>query len=157
MISLKTSPIRLVRVIIPVLIVFSFSQAVYKAEPAYAKDKSSASKKADPALKSVHESYSKGNYREALNKLANMPQTDMTHYYAGLSYQGLNQLSSAASEYQWVATYSKNERLRTNAQSALSTVQRYASRRTYSGNGNNFARVAAATHAPAAKPTVRRG
>ncbi|MBZ0189034.1 MAG: hypothetical protein K8F91_22505, partial [Candidatus Obscuribacterales bacterium] len=102
-------------------------------------------------------SYSKGNYREALNQISAMPQTDMTHYYAGLSYQGLNQLNSASSEYQWVVTYSRNERLRANAQSALLTVQRYASRRTYSGNGNNFARVAAATHAPAAKSTARRG
>ncbi|MGD9685062.1 MAG: hypothetical protein AB7W16_28170 [Candidatus Obscuribacterales bacterium] len=113
------------------------------AQPADARAKrkagSSATKKSNPvaneAMRSVHQSYTQGRYRDALDKIAVMPPSDLTHYYAGLCYQGQGQLRSAASEFQWVASYSKNPRLQANAAAALNSVSRYASRRTYTGNG----------------------
>lgn len=131
-------------------------------EPAEAKAKRKASSSAtrqnssiaNEAMKSVHQSYTQGRYRDALDKIAIMPPSDITHYYAGLCYQGQGQLQSAASEFQWVASYSKNPRLQANATAALDSVSRYASRRTYSGNGNNYSRVASTTHSA---PVRRRG
>jgi len=127
------------------------------AQPACAKAKrkasSSATKQnssfANEAMKSVHQSYTQGRYRDALDKIAAMPPSDITHYYAGLCYQGQGQLQSASSEFQWVASYSKNPRLQANATAALNSVSRYASRRTYTGNGNNYSRVASNHSAPA--------
>ncbi|MCA9803834.1 MAG: hypothetical protein KC777_17810 [Cyanobacteria bacterium HKST-UBA02] len=132
------------------------------AQPAEAKAKRKASSSsvqknssiASQAMRSVHQSYTQGRYRDALDKIAAMPPSDMTHYYAGLCYQGQGQLRSAASEFQWVASYSKNPGLQANASAALNSVSRYAARRTYTGNGNNYSRVASAHHSA---PVRRRG
>ncbi|HMP52740.1 MAG TPA: hypothetical protein PKD05_14395 [Candidatus Melainabacteria bacterium] len=106
--------------------------------PARAKD--SASKSDGPSIKAVHTLYSSGQYKDALKLIGKMPQSDLTHYYSGLSYQGLNQTSRASAEYNWVVSYSKNEKLRQNASRALKSVRSYSRARTYAGNGNVYAR-----------------
>ncbi len=94
--------------------------------------------------------YKDGKYRDALEKLAGMPQTDVNHYYKGLCYQGQGQLQQAKTEYAWVAYYSKDPKMKANARRAIDAVSRYASARTYKGQGNYFAqRTAAAASSPA--------
>ncbi|MCB9468263.1 MAG: hypothetical protein H6677_08265 [Candidatus Obscuribacterales bacterium] len=102
--------------------------------------KDSASGKSGPSMKAVHNLYSSGQYKDALKLIGKMPQSDLTHYYSGLSYQGLNQTSRASAEYNWVVSYSKNAQLRQNASRALKSVRSYSRARTYSGNGNVYAR-----------------
>ncbi len=63
---------------------------------------------------------------------------DKTHYYMALCYHNLNQTQRAIEHYSWVATYSKDPTLKYQAQVGYAQVARYASHRTYSGNGNNF-------------------
>ncbi len=63
---------------------------------------------------------------------------DKTHYYIALCYHNLNQTQRAIEHYSWVATYSKDPTLKYKAQLGYAQVAKYASHRTYSGNGNNF-------------------
>ncbi len=95
----------------------------------------------DPAIKEVKEHYAAGRWKDALKKIATMKPNELTHYYTGLCYQGQNQLSKAASEFQWIATYGKDPRLKYNAQIILNSLSAYASHRTYNGQGNVFARA----------------
>lgn len=96
-----------------------------------------------PSLESVKLSYKNGRWREALDTIAKLAPTDKTHYYAGLCYQGQGQLRAAVSEFQWVASYSKDPLLKYNASRALIAVGGYArARGGYQGQGNNFARPA---------------
>lgn len=95
----------------------------------------------DPAIKEVKAAYDAGRWKEALKKIATMKPTELTHYYTGLCYQGQNQLAKAASEFQWIATYGKDPRLKYNAQVILNSLQAYSTRRTYQGQGNIFART----------------
>lgn len=95
------------------------------------------------SLKKVNQLYRAGRYKQALEETKKLPESDLKHYYAGLSYHGLNQTSMASNEYSWVMNYSRNPRLRRNAGNALKTVSSYSQSRTYQGNGNVYARYSA--------------
>lgn len=96
-----------------------------------------------PTMESVKVSYKNGRWKEALDTIAQLKPTDMTHYYAGLCYQGQGQLQAAVGEFQGVASYSKEPLLKYNASRALIAVGNYSrTRATYQGQGNNFARTA---------------
>lgn len=95
----------------------------------------------DPAVKAMKADYDAGRWKDALNKIAKMKPTELTHYYTGLCYQGQNQLARAASEFQWIAAYGKDPRLKYNSQVILNSLQAYSTRRTYQGQGNIFART----------------
>ena len=69
-----------------------------------------------------------------------VPSDAQTHYYMGLCYQGMNQMSLAKQEYSWVASSSNNAMLRTQSQQALANLGRYQTTRSGS--------VAAAPPAP---------
>ncbi len=96
--------------------------------------------------------YTQGKYRDCLNIIESGRPSELTHYYAGLCYQGQGQLSRANSEFQWAASYAKDPLIRYNAQMALQSVSSYAKSRTYAGQGNNFARTAGG-----GRGAVRRG
>lgn len=95
----------------------------------------------DPAIKEVKAFYDAGRWKDALDKIATMKPSELTHYYTGLCYQGQNQLAKAATEFQWIATYGKDQRLKYNAQIILNSLSAYSTRRTYQGQGNIFART----------------
>ncbi len=97
--------------------------------------------KALPPMTQVKVFYKQGKYFDALKTLAQIKPNELTHYYAGLCYQGQGQLQKAAAEFGYVASIAKDPMVKYNAQSALSAVSSYASRRTYSGQGNAFARA----------------
>lgn len=60
---------------------------------------------------------------------------DETHYYLAQCYQGQNQTVLAQMHYQWVASNSKNARLRQYAGIANEQLAYYQAHRTYSGQG----------------------
>jgi len=88
-----------------------------------------------------------GKYKEALEKFDKLDRTgwccDKVHYYMGLCSHNLNQLQAAEKNYLVVYRFSKDPILRYNAQVGYHQVQKYASSRTYSGQGNNFDRLIA--------------
>jgi hypothetical protein len=84
--------------------------------------------------------YKLGKYRDALAVIAKMKPTELTHYYTGLCYQGQGQLSQAAQSFNYTASIAKDQAIRYNAQAAQRAVAAYARGRTYSGQGNSFAR-----------------
>lgn len=95
----------------------------------------------DPAIKEVKEHYTAGRWKDALKKIATMKPNDLTHYYTGLCYQGQNQVAKAAMEFQWIATYGKDPKLKYNSQVILNSLSAYSSSRRYAGQGNEFSRV----------------
>lgn len=66
---------------------------------------------------------------------------DKTHYYMGLCKHNMNQTQEAAQHYQVVYNFSKDPQLRYLASVGYSQVAKYARSRTYSGQGNFFARL----------------
>ncbi len=128
---------------------FSFDLQVEAKSKAKANAKNNQSKSTstsqlnynDPAIKEVKAAYDAGRWKAALDIIATMKPTELTHYYTGLCYQGQNQLAKAASEFQWIATYGKDPRLKYNAQVILNSLSAYSTRRTYQGQGNLFART----------------
>lgn len=96
------------------------------------------------AMDGAIQDYNARKYSDCLAKCQQALKTgqnpDQVHYYMGLCYQGLSQVNTARSEYMWVYQYSKNYGLRSNAYTAIQNLERYASRRTYEGNGNSFDR-----------------
>lgn len=102
--------------------------------------------------------YKQGKFRDGLNLIATMKPTELTHYYAGLCYQGQGQLKQAAYEFNIAANHAKDPMVRYNAQLALQSVDNYARSRTYAGQGNSFARApAAASRGGGGGGAVRRG
>lgn len=83
--------------------------------------------------------YKQGKYRDALNVIASMKQSELTYYYAGLCYQGQGQLAKAAQAFAYTASVAKDPTIRYNAQVAQRAVASYARGRTYAGQGNMFA------------------
>ena len=61
------------------------------------------------------------------------PSDASSHYYMGLCYHYLNQVGSAVQQYQWVASYSHDSRLRAQALNALQQLGRYQATRTSQG------------------------
>lgn len=87
--------------------------------------------------------YRAGKYRDALALIAKMKQSELTHYYTGLCYQGQGQLAQAAQEFNFTASIARDPKLKYNAQVAQRAVAAYASNRTYKGQGNFFAKTVA--------------
>jgi len=116
--------------------------AVAKPQAAAQKTAPPAVSKALPAITQIKMLYKQGKFRDALNIIATQKPTELTHYYAGLCYQGQGQLKQAAYEFNYVASYAKDPMVKYNATIALRSVNSYASARTYTGQGNTFARVA---------------
>lgn len=73
--------------------------------------------------------------------------TDKIHYYMALCLHNLNQTQAAAQHYQVVYNFSKDKQLKYLAAVGYGQVAKYANNRTYSGQGNLFAKV---TDGPAA-------
>lgn len=92
--------------------------------------------------------YNSRQYSQALSQFQTVnrsnPSDASTHYYMGLCYQYLSQMSSAQQEYAWVYTYSTDQTLRYNAYQALQQIQQWSSHRAYQGQGNNFQRISKA-------------
>jgi thiol-disulfide isomerase/thioredoxin len=72
--------------------------------------------------------YQQHQYKIALNKFscaaAQSPRDPVTHYYLGLCYQGMNQMSLARQEFAYVANFGSGP-LRTQAAAALQNLGHY--------------------------------
>jgi hypothetical protein len=88
--------------------------------------------------------YRAGKYRDALALISKMKQSELTHYYTGLCYQGQGQLAQAAQQFGFTASIARDPKIKYNAQVAQRAVASYASNRTYKGQGNFFAKTVAA-------------
>lgn len=114
------------------------SMAICLLCPAFAAPLTTVSK-FDEAVKS----YKDKKYSQSLSQLQKLHDggmcTDTIHYYMGLCYQSLNQISAAKQEYETVAK-GKTPALRANAETALAGLNQWSQHRSYQGNGNNFAR-----------------
>lgn len=86
--------------------------------------------------------YNEKQYSLALSELKQdldkNPHDVTAHYYAGLCYQSLAQISAAKAEYNFVYAHSKDYNLRYNACKALIDMNTWAAHRCYKGNGNKF-------------------
>ncbi len=94
-----------------------------------------------PPMTQVKLLYKQGKYLDSLKIIATMKPTELTHYYAGLCYQGQGQLQKAAAEFGYVASIAKDPLIKYNANVALQAVSSYSRSRTYAGQGNVFARA----------------
>lgn len=87
---------------------------------------------------------SEKKYKEAFDILDRLDRSgfcrDKTHYYMGLCKHNMNQTQEAAQHYQVVYNFSKDPQLRYLAAVGYGQVAKYAKNRTYSGQGNIFAR-----------------
>lgn len=94
-----------------------------------------------PPMSQVKLHYKNGKYFDALKIIATLKPTELTHYYAGLCYQGQGQLQKAASSFSYLASNAKDPLIRYNSNAALQSVSSYSRSRRYSGQGNTFARA----------------
>lgn len=98
-----------------------------------------ASNASSPGLDQAVANYRAGRYSQALVQLESLNQSDpLVHYYMGLCYHNLNQVSRALQEYQWVAQAARDPALRQNAQLGMQQLSQYQSHRTYAGQGNVY-------------------
>ncbi len=99
----------------------------------------------NPALTQAVQDYNSKKYRDALTKLDGLSRSgkanDKAHYYMALSYQGINQMATAKSEYMWVYSKSADNTLRYKAWQALQSMERWSQHRSYEGQGNDFNRL----------------
>lgn len=88
----------------------------------------------NPAFEQAVQLYKSRQYASALAGfqavLKTYPRDASTHYYMALCYQGMNQVSLARQQYEWVAA-SNDPTLRSFASSGLAQLQKFPS--TYSG------------------------
>ena len=99
--------------------------------------------------------YNNHQYAQALSQFQAIgranPSDAMTHYYTGLCYQYLSQMSAAKQEYAWVSEHSADPALLGNARQALDELSDWSTHREYSGQGNQFLRNGDPT-GPASSP-----
>lgn len=92
--------------------------------------------------------YSAGQYKQALTYFTQAgqvaPTDPLVHYYMGLSYQGLNQMTLARQQYEWVSACRSNPALAQQASAALQNLSRYQSSRA----GSVSAPMAAGSASP---------
>lgn len=92
-----------------------------------------------PYFVKATQAYQKGNYRDAISNFELCDRSggccQWTHYYLGLSYQGINQLGPAYQHFQWVLARGTDPSLRRYSQYASDSLSYYASNRTYNGQG----------------------
>jgi hypothetical protein len=88
------------------------------------------------------ETYTAGHYADAMKQFQALDKSgmccDMVHYYLALCCQRTNQIAPAISNYNYVVSYSRDDRLRNFAWGAASQLAHYQSNRTYQGHGNYF-------------------
>ena len=127
----------------------SFSPVGPEAEAKGKKGKPKATKKVAPYPPEFNEAvklviYEK-KYKDAFDIFDRLDRTgfcrDKTHYYMALCLHNLNQTQQAAQHYQVVYNYSKDPQLKYLAAVGYGQVAKYASNRTYAGQGNLFARM----------------
>lgn len=87
----------------------------------------------DDAIK-LYEDKSYSNALRLLDRLNQSKPMDMSHYYAGLCYQNLNQVQRAEDEFKWVYCQGKDARLRYYSWSALNTLAKYKAHRVVAGH-----------------------
>ena len=84
--------------------------------------------------------YNQRQYNAALAQFGSAMRSDpnnpLLHYYVALCYQGMNQMSLARQQYEWVASASRDATLRAQASAALSNLSRY---KTSSGSSSGMA------------------
>jgi thiol-disulfide isomerase/thioredoxin len=84
-------------------------------------------------------SYNAHQYSAALDQLCavekSAPSDASVHYYKGLCYQAMNQMSLAKQEYSWVAAYGAGS-WKTNAQAALQNLQKYP--KSYQSSNSSY-------------------
>lgn len=84
-------------------------------------------------------------YKEGFDIFDRLDRTgfcrDKTHYYMALCLHNMNQTQAAAQHYGVVYNYSKDPQLKYLAAVGYNQVAKYASHRTYAGQGNLFARL----------------
>lgn len=85
-------------------------------------------------------------YAQALSGFQNAsrsnPSDPLCHYYMALCYQYMNQVGLACKEYQWVASNSRDLKLKAQAQAGLTQLSRYQSQRAQSGSSSTGAKGA---------------
>ncbi len=100
--------------------------------------------------------YNNRQYNQSISFLlkaaTQTPNDPMVHYYMGLSYQGMNQMTMAKQQYEWVASCNTNPALAAQAQTALTNLSRYKPNLQL-GSG----RITAATTAATSSSTTSRG
>lgn len=73
--------------------------------------------------------YNSRQYRQAISSFtqaaSQSPADPMIRYYMGLSYQGLNQMTQAKQQFEYVSTCRANPALAGQAQAALQNLSRY--------------------------------
>jgi tetratricopeptide (TPR) repeat protein len=72
--------------------------------------------------------YNAHRYKDAvkfLTEAASASRDPAVHYYLGLSYQGMNQVSLARQQYQWVAQQTSNPVFAAQAKTALRQLNMY--------------------------------
>ncbi len=91
-----------------------------------------------PKMDEAVKSYKDRQYAQSLAQFRQLHNSgtcnELIHYYMALCYQGMNQISSARTEYATVMK-GRSTALRQNAQYALSQIDRWNRHRSYSGNG----------------------
>jgi thioredoxin-like negative regulator of GroEL len=89
---------------------------------------------APPGYAQAQSEFQAKHYAQALNGFQTVSRANPTdansHYYMALCYQYMNQVAQATKEYQWVATYSRDARLKAQAQAGLAQMGRYQSARS---------------------------
>ncbi len=102
-----------------------------------------------PYFVKATQAYQKGNFRDAISNFELCDRSggccQWTHYYLGLSYQGINQLGPAYQHFQWVLARGTDPNLRRYSQYASDSLSYYANNRTYGGQGAiaSFSRASA--------------
>lgn len=131
--------------VLAVLVCISAAGLADQAPSALAKAKSkgkAVAKKAPPSFYKGLAEYNNKRFGPAAEAFLQADRSgyccDNTHYYLALCYHNLNQTQRAIENYTWVYSYSKNPMLKYQAQVGYEQVARYASNRTYAGNGANF-------------------
>lgn len=100
--------------------VLSLSFTLLAANTAY------CAEKASQAMKDALETYSKGQYSTALEKLNSLSSpestSELTRYYKALCYQQTNQNEAAQKEYYWVYSQGKDASLKYKAWQGLKSI-----------------------------------
>jgi tetratricopeptide (TPR) repeat protein len=82
-----------------------------------------------PGFNEGVQAYGARRYSQALNCFSQAvraePNNPLIRYYMGLSYQGLNQMTLARQQYQWVAATRTDPALAARAAQALQNLSRY--------------------------------
>ncbi len=83
-----------------------------------------------PVFEQAVQQYKARHYSSAIAGfqavLKSNPSDQMSHYYMALCYQGVNQISQARQEYEWVTRSGGNPQIRNYAFAGLSNLGKYS-------------------------------